>query len=172
MRWLKILLALAPAVSAAAGAPLLGRPAPDFVLPAAGGANERLSEHRGEVVVLSFWSTRCSVCAPELAALDDLYQRYRSAGLVALAVSVDDDPQRARDFAHTHRLRYPLLIDPSKAVSRAYGVELLPTLVLIDRSGAVRFVHADYHVNDTSYIAEVRSLLDDAVSADSNPSVR
>ena len=172
MRWLKILLALAPVVSATAGVPLVGRLAPDFALPAAAGANERLSEHRGEVVVLSFWSTRCSLCASELAALDDLYARYRSAGLITLAVSVDDDPQRARDFARAHPLRYPLLIDPTKAVSRAYGIELLPTLVLIDRSGAVRYVHADYHVNDTSYIAEVRSLLNDAVSADSPPSVR
>ena len=127
LRALTLVAALTPVVSAAAGAPLVGRPAPDFVLPAAGGANERLSEHRGEVVALSFWSTRCSVCTPQLAALDELYARYRSAGLVALAVSVDDDPQRARDYAHSHPLRYPLLIDPAKAVGRAYAVDLLPT---------------------------------------------
>jgi peroxiredoxin len=172
MRWLLILLALTPVLSAAADAPLPGRPAPDFVLPAAVGANERLSEHRGEVVVLSFWSTRCSLCTPQLAALDELYARYRSAGLVALAVSVDDDPQRARDYARAHQLRYPLLIDATKAVGRAYAVELLPTLVLIDRAGAVRYVQSDYHPNDTAYVAEVRRLLDDAVPADSNPSVR
>jgi peroxiredoxin len=165
-------MALAPAVSAAAGVSLVGHPAPDFVLPAAVGANERLSEHRGDVVVLSFWSTRCGVCTSELTALDELYVRYRSAGLVTLAVSVDDDSERAREYARSHALRYPLLIDRAKAVARAYAVELLPTLVLIDRSGTIRYVHADYRASDTAYFAEIRNLLDDAISADSNPSVR
>ena len=151
---------------------LVGRQAPDFVLPAVAGANERLSEHRGEVVLLAFWGSGCSVCGPQLAALDELYNRYRSAGLVALAVSVDDDLGRAREYARTHPMRYPVLIDAAKSVSRAYGIELLPTLVLIDRGGTVRYLHADYRASDRSYLAEVRALLDDAVFADSFPSVR
>ena len=144
-----------------AGATAVGELAPDFTLPAAAGGNVRLSEHRGEVVLITFWSSRCSVCVAQLAALGDLQTTYRSAGLVTLAVSVDDDMKSATQFAKSHPARFPLLLDRFKAVGRAYSIELIPTTVLIDRRGRVRFLLADYHGTDNSYVAQVRALLDD-----------
>jgi peroxiredoxin len=146
---------------AAAGAATVGELAPDFALPATAGGNVRLSEHRGEVVLLAFWSSRCAVCATQLAALGDLQATYRSAGLVTLAISVDDDLRRALKFARDHPARFPLLLDRRKGVSRAYAIERLPTTVLIDRRGRVRYLQADYRGNDNSYVAQVRELLDD-----------
>ena len=156
---LGFLLAVQRPAPAAAAA--IGELAPDFALPATAGGNVRLSEHRGEVVLLTFWSSRCAVCATQLAALSDLQTTYRSAGLVTLAVSVDDDLGRATLFAHAHPVRFPLLLDRRKGVSRAYSIERLPTTVLIDRRGRVRFLQSDYHGSDNSYIAQVRELLDD-----------
>jgi len=144
-----------------AGAAAVGDQAPDFALPATAGGNVRLSEHLGEVVVLSFWSSHCAECAAQLAALGELQTTYRSAGLVTLAVSVDDDMLRALQFARAHPARFPLLLDRLKGVSRAYGIDRLPTTVLIDRRGRVRFLRTDYHQTDNSYIAQVRELLDD-----------
>ena len=144
-----------------AGATAVGDMAPDFTLPAAAGGNVRLSEHRGEVVLLTFWSSRCSVCVAQMAALGNLQTTYRSAGLVTLAVSVDDDMKSATQFAKSHPARFPLLLDPLKTVGRAYSIELIPTTVLIDRRGRVRFLLADYHGTDNSYVAQVRALLDD-----------
>ena len=146
---------------ALADAAAVGDLAPDFALPATAGGNVRLSEHRGEVVLLTFWSSRCAVCAAQLAALSDLQTTYRSAGLVTLAISVDDDLKRATQFAHTHPARFPLLLDRRKGVSRAYSIERLPTTVLIDRRGRVRFLRSDYRDSDNSYVAQVRELLDD-----------
>jgi peroxiredoxin len=142
---------------------LIAHPAPDFVLPAAVGANVRLSEYQGQPVVLSFWGSRCSVCAAQLTALDRYFATYRSSGLVVLAVGVDDDPQRATDYAHSHTVSFPLLLDRTKSVSRAYGIERLPTTVLIDRSGIVRYLHSDDRAGDPSYVAQIRALLDDKV---------
>ena len=138
-----------------------GEMAPDFTLPAASGGNVRLSEHRGEVVLLTFWSSQCPVCVDQLAALGELQSTYRSAGLVTLGVSVDDDLKRARRFATAHAGRFPLLIDRHKSVSRAYRIEELPTTVLIDRRGRVRYLQSDYHGTDKTYVAQVRELLDD-----------
>ena len=153
------LLALVqPAVPAATA---VGELAPDFALPAATGGNVRLSEHRGEVVLLAFWSSHCSVCTAQLSLLGDLQTTYRSAGLVTLAVSVDDDMHRATRYAQAHPTRFPMLLDLRKGVSRAYGVERLPTTVLIDRRGRVRFLQSDDRGIDNSYIAQVRELLDD-----------
>ncbi len=147
--------------SAARAATVIGDLAPDFALPAVAGGNVRLSEHRGEVVLLTFWSSRCSVCAAQLDALGGLQTTYRSAGLVTLAVSVDDDLDRALRYANSHPTRFPLLLDRRKDVSRAYRIERLPTMVLIDRRGRVRFMVADYRRTDNSYVAQVRELLDD-----------
>jgi len=139
----------------------VGELAPDFALPSASGGNVRLSEHRGEVVLLAFWSSHCGVCTAQLSVLGDLQTTYRSAGLVTLAVSVDDDMHRATRYAQAHPARFPMLLDLRKGVSRAYGIERLPTTVLIDRRGRVRFLQSDDHGIDNSYVAQVRALLDD-----------
>jgi peroxiredoxin len=151
------------ATSAAKG--LIGQPAPDFVLPAAVGSNVRLSEFRGQPVMISFWSSRCSVCAAQLSAMDRYYGTYRSSGLIVLGVSVEDDPQRAIDYAHAHAASFPLLLDKTKGVGRAYGIERLPTTVLIDRAGQVRFLHSDDRAGDPSYVAQIRALLDDRIGS-------
>jgi len=68
---------------------------------------------------------------------------------------------RATRYAQAHPTRFPMLLDLRKGVSRAYGVERLPTTVLIDRRGRVRFLESDDRGIDNSYIAQVRELLDD-----------
>jgi peroxiredoxin len=144
---------------------LIGRAAPEFVLPAFGGSNVRLSEFRGEVVALSFWSSRCGDCAAQLAALSDVLATYRSAGLVTLGVSVDDDLERAGRYAREQPVGFPLLVDRMKAVSRAFGIDRLPSIVLIDRSGVVRYVYRDFQASDSTYVTRLRGLLDDAPGA-------
>jgi peroxiredoxin len=143
---------------------LIAKPAPDFALPAAIGANVRLSEYRGQPVVLSFWSSRCGTCAAQLAALSRQYGAYRAEGLIVLGVSVDDDPQRAVDYARSHTESFPLLLDQSKSVSRDYAIDRLPTTVMIDRAGVVRYVHDDDRADDPSYLAQIHALLEDKVS--------
>jgi peroxiredoxin len=160
-----VVLAFAVAGSAfAASASLIGHPAPDFALPAVVGSNVRLSEYRGQPVLLSFWGSGCGACAKQLAILDKLYGTYRSAGLVVLGVSVDDNLQRAQQYAHAHAMSYPLLLDAPKDVSRAFVIDRLPTTVLIDRSGVVRYVHSDDGGDERSYIAQIRTLLDDTAA--------
>jgi peroxiredoxin len=149
------------AAARAAQEPLLGQSAPDFALAAYAGANVRLSESLGQPVIIAFWGTNCSVCAAQLARLDRLYQTYRSSGLVVLAVSVDDDMQRADRYARAHPMHFPLLLDPTKDVSRAYQIDRLPATVLIDRSGVIRYLHDEYRANDPSYVVQIRALLDD-----------
>jgi peroxiredoxin len=162
--WLCLLLSLGgPLAASAAASSLIGQSAPDFALPALVGSNIRLSEFRGQPVIVTFWSSHCSTCAKQLVALDHLYGTYRSSGLVVLAVSVDDDAQRAQAYAHAHTPSYPLLLDNAKSVSRSFAIDRLPSTVMIDRSGVVRYLHRDDRSDDTSYVAQIRALLDDNV---------
>jgi len=161
--WL-VAFALGAAVAFAAGPTyeLLGHEAPDFALHAVSGGNVRLAEHRGEVVVLSFWGSRCPPCREQLAALDKSLATYRSAGLQVYGINVDDDQSRALDFAHGEAVSFALLLDPEKNVSRSYQVDNLPMTVLIDRSGVVRYVMRDYNAKAQDlYRQQVRVLLNE-----------
>ena len=97
--------------------------------------------------------------------MDRYYGTYRSSGLIMLGVSVEDDQQRAIDYAHAHAASFPLLLDRTKGVSRAFAIERLPTTVLIDRGGQVRFLHSDDRPGDPSYVAQIRALLDDRIGS-------
>jgi peroxiredoxin len=157
-------LTLAAGVPSRAEAPyvLIGRAAPDFALRAAVGGNVRLSEHRGEVVVLSFWSSRCRPCRTQLTALSRSLATYRSAGLAIYGVGVDDDPVQAESFAHSAGVDFALLLDPEKGVSRDYQIDNLPMTVLIDRNGTVRYALRDYSAaNDALYLQQLRALLNE-----------
>ena len=130
-----LLAAILAGMAAAAGAAtrehfLLGRAAPDFALRAGNGPNARLSELQGEVVMLAFFGSRCSQCGAQLAVLDRLLARYRPAGLAALAVDVDDDPQAAQEYIAAREVALPLLLDPEKSVAKTYRVDVLPMLLL------------------------------------------
>ena len=122
----------------------------------------RLSEHRGEVVVVSFWSSRCPACRSQLAALDRSLATYRSAGLQMYGIDVDDDQTRALESAHGQSVTFALLLDPEKAVSRQYQVDNLPMTLLIDRNGTIRYVLRDYSAkSEVLYLQRLRALLNE-----------
>lgn len=157
-----LVVSVSPSGAAETPYALLGKEAPDFALRSSGGTNLRLSESRGDVVMVSFWSSRCGVCINQFAALQTLQATYGSAGLVTLGVDVDDNQAAARDFLAALPNSFPLLMDPAKAVARLYRVDSLPLLLLIDRSGAVRHVHRDYRTGDEAgYLAQLKTLLDE-----------
>lgn len=156
-------LTIVPAAAAdSTAAGLVGRAAPDFALRSLGNENLRLSEHLGEVVVINFWATWCGPCRQEMPLLDELYNKYRLAGLVLLSVNLDDNLDRATQMARTLKVSYPVLIDERKDVSRAYQVGTLPLTVLIDREGVVRYVSEGYKPGyEKRYADKLRELLNE-----------
>lgn len=148
------------AAGSLASSGLAGQPAPDFVLKSATGANLRLSEHRGNVVMINFWATWCGPCRQEMPLLNDLYSRYGRVGFSLLGVNIDDDSRRAMDMANELGVSFPVLFDERKEVSRLYQVEAMPVTVLVDRAGKVRHVHLGYKPGyEEKYLTEIRALL-------------
>ena len=134
--------------------------APDLALRTLAGPNLRLQEQRGKVVMINFWATWCGPCRQEMPHLSRLYDKYRAAGFVLLGVNVDDDARRAGDMAQRLGLPFPVLFDTEKSVSRLYDLGTMPSSVLIDRDGRVRYVHAGYLAGyEDLYEKQIRELL-------------
>ncbi len=134
--------------------------APDFALKSFAGENVRLSEYRGEVVMISFWATWCGRCRDQLPKLDDLFAERRDDRFQLLSVSIDADEYRARETASDLQIDFPILFDDQKVVSRLYDLRTMPLTVLIDHSGTIRYVHEGYRGGDEkTYDAELEILL-------------
>ena len=143
---------------------LIGAQAQDFALRSVGGPNVRLSEHRGEVVVVAFWSSRCNPCRDTLKELSNLQTQWSTAGLTVLGVNVDDDTNAARQFAQAQPVAFPMLMDPTKKVARAWQIEALPYVVALDRDGRVRLVRTDAKgraAPGQDFASRLRRLLDE-----------
>lgn len=135
-------------------------PAPDFTLKSAAGANLRLGELRGRVVLVNFWATWCGPCKVEMPHLNRLYTKYKSAGFELLGVNIDDDPKAAVALATRMGLTFPVLLDTDKTVTRRYALDSMPGTVLIDRDGRVRHVHKGYREGvEATYDAQIRALV-------------
>ena len=134
--------------------------APDFTLRAMDGPNMRLQEQRGRVVMINFWATWCGPCRQEMPHLNRLYEKYKGSGFVLLGVNVDDDARNATELAAKLGLRFPVLLDTDKTVSKLYDLATMPSTVLIDRDGKVRYVHRGYlNGYEDTYEKQVREML-------------
>ena len=134
--------------------------APDFTLRAMDGPNLRLQELRGKVVMINFWATWCGPCRQEMPHLNRLYEKYRGSGFVLLGVNVDDDARNATDLATKLGLKFPVLLDTDKKVSRLYDLATMPSTLLIDRDGKVKFLHRGYLAGyEDAYEKQIREML-------------
>jgi peroxiredoxin len=155
-------LLLLSAAGAAEKHELIGKPAPDLVARGLSGQNVRVSEHRGEVVVVSFWSGSCNTCRNQLEALDRIAKTYASAGLTVIGVNLDDNVTRAEKFARAQAVQFPLLISAPENTGRDYRVDRLPMMVFVDREGVLRAAHREFKARDEDlYVRELRTLLNE-----------
>src|SRR5437867_7866371 len=143
-------LLLAAATACALPRPLdtggskVGRPvavaAPDL-----SGRTVDVAADAGRVRIVDFWATWCEPCRDELPALDQLLREEGSRGLAVYAVSFDEDAQQIPKFLEQVPVGFPVLWDKGgDKYSGAYGIERLPTTLVVDRKGVIRFVHQGY----------------------------
>ncbi len=134
--------------------------APDFTLKSRSGENLKLSEFRGEVVMINFWASWCGPCRQEMPLLDELYQRYHPMGFTILGVNVDQDREAALRLLKEIPVNFPILFDEDNKVSERYELMAMPSTVMVDRDGNMRFVHLGYLPGyEQEYEAQIKALL-------------
>ncbi len=118
--------------------PRLGSAAVDFECQDLKGQIWTLDRVKGKVVLLRFWTDWCPHCRYEMPVIENYYRKWSQEGLIVLAVNVKQSPQVAEAFTAQVDLTFPVLIDLDGKLTRAYGVNSIPTNFLIDRQGIVR----------------------------------
>ncbi len=154
------LLSLIGAAAVHAGNVDNGAQAPDFVLTARDGGQVRLTDLKGQVVMINFWATWCGPCRQEMPLLAQLQSKYEPLGFTLLGVNVEPDSQAAVAWLKDVPVTFPILFDTKNEVAGRFGVEGMPSTVFVDRSGHVRYVHRGYKPGDESKYADmIRSLV-------------
>lgn len=132
-------LGLAALLLIGAKQPKVGEPAPDVQLFMVDGSKVRLSELRGQVVVLNFWATWCVPCKTELPLLDTYYRLQKKHGLRVFAVTTEDSLSNRQ----LKPLFAAMTIEPVRRMSGPYDIlGAVPTNFVIDRAGKVRYARA------------------------------
>lgn len=124
-------------------------PVADFILTDAEGKQKKLSELKGQVVILSFWASWCGPCLVELPTFGELSRKYGEHGLQILAVNVDEGNDGrifAKDFWQKHQFPFPSYFDTNKTLAQQFEVDMLPSNFVLDRQG--RMVFSGFGAND------------------------
>jgi len=120
-------------------APVVGHPAPDFVLPALDGSEVRLADLRGKPVILNFWATWCPPCRREMPALEIVWQQYSQGDVMVLGVDQGESIAVVSEYVRQNvGVTFPLLLDRSQDVGDLYLVRSLPTTFFIDADGIIQ----------------------------------
>jgi peroxiredoxin len=151
-----VLLGLAGAANAVG----LQDQAPDFTLENLTGGNMRLEEYRGQVVLINFWASWCGPCRQEMPILDRLHHRYEDTGFAVLGINVEGESAPAQEIVDRTNVTFPILIDDGQKVSELYNLEAMPSTVVVDRDGVVRYIHRGYKPGDEAkYVEVVKQLI-------------
>jgi peroxiredoxin len=160
--WIKrcAMAAIVVATTAFAAGGDASGPAPAFTLTALSGQQGALSQYKGQVVMVNFWATWCGPCQQEMPLLDQMYKKYKPAGFTLIGVNVDKDAPAVKELLARRPVSFPVLLDPANQVSKAYHVDDMPSSVIIDRKGEIRYIHRGYKPGDENeYLDRIRQLI-------------
>jgi len=160
----RILLVLCAGFVAFAFAPRneINTAALDFTGKTADGKVVKLSDFKGKVVLLDFWASWCGPCKEEFPFLVKLHDKLKKKNFTVLAVNVDIELEKMQNFLSKQKAQpaFPIVFDQQGALPRLYDVEGMPTTVLIDQKGIIRYRHTGFtKVEKKKIVEEVVALM-------------
>ncbi|MDC3424346.1 TlpA family protein disulfide reductase [Aquibacillus sp. 3ASR75-11] len=117
----------------------VGNIAPDFQLQTLEGETEKLSDYRGERVMVNFWATWCPPCRAEMP---DMVKFHQDKDVVILAVNLtqtEPGMQEVKEFVKEFELAFPVLLDKEIEVATKYEIRPIPTSYMIDSNGIIQY---------------------------------
>lgn len=137
----------------------VGKPVPDISLPNLEGEMVSLSSQRGKIILLSFWASWCPRCEEELTFLQGVYKT--SPDIVVIAINQESQNiskahiDRIKKTLRDWKIDFPVLVDKSLDAWNTFCINALPTSIIIDKAGVVRYAEANYYWATQEKIAEI-----------------
>ncbi len=130
------------------------------VAPSFAAAPFSLHAYRGQVVYLDFWASWCGPCKQSFPWMESLKDAYAARGLRVVAIDLDRDKSDADRFLTKFHPDFDVIFDPNGSLAERYRIHGMPTSMLIDRHGTVRFTHIGFRPADAAaYEKQVKVLL-------------
>jgi peroxiredoxin len=138
---------------------LVGKTPPEFTLKDVDGREITLASMRGKPVLLDFWATWCEPCREEMPQIQALYDQFKDKGLMVVGIDTDESAATAKKYFEDQHYSFVNLLGSGNDVVKKYGAEMIPMVMLIDKDGAVRYVHHGWG-SGIDLSAEVKKLVE------------
>ena len=112
-----------------------GTPAVDVRLPDLNGMPVGLSDFRGKIVFLNFWATWCPTCVTEMPAMEKLHRKLKNKDFAMVAISLQDSAAQVKNFFEKNKLTFTALLDSTGEIGARFGLRVIPTTIIIDKTG-------------------------------------
>jgi thiol-disulfide isomerase/thioredoxin len=123
------------------------------------------AELNGKVVIVDFWASWCGPCRKSFPFLNQLQQKHQADGLVVLAVNEDEERSDAEAFLKQYPANFAVLFDKEGQLASQYQIPGMPTTVVIDRNGKIRYSHSGFFESKTAaFEQEIQQLLQEEVT--------
>jgi thiol-disulfide isomerase/thioredoxin len=114
----------------------------------------------GRFVLVNYWASWCIPCREEMPILEKLHAKYKPMGFTMVGVNVEPDSKLAVDWLKATPVTFPILFDTKSEVSKLYKVAGMPSTVIVDRKGNLRWLHRGYKAGDENeYLDQIRTLV-------------
>lgn len=136
----------------------IGSIAPDFSMQDINGNTIKLSELKGKVVLVDFWASWCIPCKKSMPHIIELYNNRADSSFTVIAVNVDEEKSKINEFANSINVTFPfpVIFDKESKLPAQYNVEGMPTTIIIDKEGVIRF-------KDTGFTSDVKEKMDSKI---------
>ena len=147
--WIARSVSIDSPIERAAGSAAGAHPAPDFRLASLDGQTLGPPDYAGRVIIIDFWASWCGPCKIQAKVLDELHAEVDPSEVQFLAINVGETPETVQRYVENDPFPYPVLLDQSEQLMSRYQLLGLPTLMVIDKEGAVSFVRTGVTDNGT-----------------------
>lgn len=112
-------------------------PPVDFSLLDINGQQFTLSDFKGKIVFLNFWTTWCPECRIEMPSMEKLYKRLNGQDFTMIAVNLQEPDLRVKAFLKKYPLTFSILLDSKGKIGQQFGIRAVPTTFILDKNGGI-----------------------------------
>lgn len=118
-------------------------------------------DYKEKIVLIDFWASWCGPCKKSFPVYDSIYKKYIKNDFLIIAISVDEKQEDFQKFLKNNPVSFYLLRDPKQKLVEKCGINSMPTSIIIDKQGMVRFIHNGFNSKTTEnlLIQQIEDLL-------------